>query len=218
MRAVIFVNGQVDGYADLARWLRPGDHLICADGGTRHCLALGLTPDVVVGDIDSATPAAVAALAAQGVEIERHSPVKDQTDLELALERALRDGAQEILLLGALGGRLDQTMANLLILAQRRWPVPVRIAEGRQLAQVIYGGDTLTLAAPAGRMVSTIPFSAEVTGVTYIGLQYPLVDAVLHFGSTRGISNVVVEPPATIHIESGALLVVTEQSPGEPTN
>ena len=210
MRTVIFLNGQVNDYTDLARWLRPDDRLLCADGGTRHCLALGLTPDVVVGDLDSADPAVIAELAAKGVAIERHPVAKDQTDLELALERAFHDGAQEVILLGALGGRLDQTMANLLILAQRRWPGPVRIAEGNQIAQVIYAGDTLTLDLPPGSTVSAIPFSPQVTGVTYSGLRYPLVDGTLAFGSTRGVSNEVVAPPATIYIETGTLLVVTE--------
>lgn len=210
MRAVIFLNGEVNDYTALARWLQPGDRLLCADGGTRHCLALGLTPDVVVGDLDSADPAVIADLMAQGVAVERHPVAKDQTDLELALERAFRDGAQEAILLGALGGRLDQTLANLLILAQRRWPGPVRIAEGAQIAQIIYGGDTLTLDLPAGSTVSAIPFSPQVTGVTYSGLAYPLADGTLTFGSTRGVSNEVAAPPATIHIEMGALLVVTD--------
>lgn len=210
MRAIIFVNGMVENYDSLRRWLQPEDYLICADGGTRHCIALGITPHAIVGDIDSADPAVLADFVRQGVEIERHPPAKDQTDLELALERALRDGAEEILLLGALGGRLDQTLANLHIVAQRRWPIPIRIAEGAQVAQVLTGGDRLTLTAPIGSTVSVIPFSSEVTGITYTGLRYPLHDAILRFGSTRGISNEVAESPTTIEIGEGVLLVVVE--------
>src|SRR6478672_4671685 len=101
MRAVIFVNGLVDDYTPLARWLRTDDLLIGADGGTLHCLALGRQPHVVVGDLDSLEPALVARLASQGVTIERHSPIKDQTDLELAVECAQRHGADQVLLLGA---------------------------------------------------------------------------------------------------------------------
>ncbi len=210
MRAIIFVNGMVENYDSLRRWLQPEDYLICADGGTRHCIALGIAPHAIVGDIDSADPAVLADFARQGVDIERHPPAKDQTDLELALERALRDGAEEILLLGALGGRLDQTLANLHIIAQRRWPIPIRIAEGAQVAQVLTGGDRLTLTAPIGSTVSVIPFSSEVTGITYTGLRYPLHDATLRFGSTRGISNEVAESPTTIEIGEGVLLVVVE--------
>ena len=129
MRTIIFVNGIISDYSSLNRWLQADDHLICADGGVRHCLAMGLQPSVIVGDLDSAPSEVVEDLVAQGVLIERHPPAKNQTDLELAIERALQDGADEILLLGALGGRLDQTLANLLILAQRDWPVPLRLAE-----------------------------------------------------------------------------------------
>jgi thiamine pyrophosphokinase len=208
MRAVVFVNGEVQDYTALAKWLRPGDHLIGADGGTRHMLALGLLPDAVVGDLDSLEPETVAKLIAQGVDIERYPVAKDQTDLELAIERGLRAGASEILLLGALGGRLDQTLANLLILAQRNWPVPLRLAEGNQLAQVLRSGETLTLHAAPGSTVSAIPLSAVVTGITYTGLEYPLEDATLTIGSTRGVSNVVASSPATITIDEGVLLVV----------
>jgi thiamine pyrophosphokinase len=213
MRAVVFVNGEVQDYVALARWLRPGDRLIGADGGTHHILALNLQPHAVVGDLDSLEPETVAELAALGVSIEQHPVAKDQTDLELAIERGLRDGADEILLLGALGGRLDQTLANLLILAQRSWPVPLRLAEGCQLAQVLRSGGMLVLPAEVGSTVSAIPLSTSVTGITYTGLAYPLHDATLTLGSTRGVSNVVAAAPATITIREGVLLVVCVQDP-----
>jgi thiamine pyrophosphokinase len=213
MRAVVFVNGEVRDYATLARWLRPGDHLIGADGGTRHILALNLMPAAVVGDLDSLEAETVAELISQGVDVERYPVAKDQTDLELAIERALRSGADEILLLGALGGRLDQTLANLLILAQRPWPVPLRLAEGNQLAQVLRSGESLTLHAAPGSTISAIPLSPVVTGITYVGLEYPLYEATLTLGSTRGVSNVVASSPATVTIRAGLLLVVCVTEP-----
>ena len=208
MRAVVFVNGEVHDYTALRGWLRAGDYLIGADGGTRHILALGLRPDAVVGDLDSLEAETVAELMAGGVAVERYPVAKDQTDLELAIERGLRVGASEILLLGALGGRLDQTLANLLILAQRNWPVPLRLAEGDQLAQVLRSGECLTLHAAPGSTVSAIPLSTVITGITYTGLEYPLVDATLTIGSTRGVSNVVASTPATVTIKEGVLLVI----------
>lgn len=208
MRAVIFVNGTITDYATLAGWLRADDFLIGADGGTVHCLALGRRPDVIVGDLDSVDPQEVVQLAAAGVQIERHPPAKNETDLELALECAHRQGADEVLLLGALGGRLDQTLGNLLILAQREWPFVLLIGEGDQLAQVLRSGELLQARSPVGGTVSVIPLSATVTGITYTGLEYPLIDATLHLGSTRGMSNVVATLPATIQISQGLLLVV----------
>ena len=208
MRAVVFVNGEVHDYTALRDRLRPGDYLIGADGGTRHILALGLRPDAVVGDLDSLEAETVAELMAGGVAVERYPVAKDQTDLELAIERGLRVGASEILLLGALGGRLDQTLDNLLIRAHRNWPVPLHLAEGDQLAQVLRSGECLTLHAAPGSTVSAIPLSTVVTGITYSGLEYSLVDATLTIGSTRGVSNVVASTPATVTIKEGVLLVI----------
>ena len=210
MRAVVFVNGEIADYGALSRWLRKDDYRVAADGGARHLEALGLLPHVIVGDLDSVDPARLARLRAHGVAVERHPPAKDATDLELAVERAVRDGATELLLLGAVGGRLDQTFANLLILAQRDWPLPLTIAEGDQLARVLRGPQSVTLTGPTGGYVSAVALSEEVTGVTYQGLEYPLQNATLRLGSTRGVSNALASSPARISIESGLLLVIQQ--------
>ena len=212
MRAVVFVNGDIADYGALSRWLRADDYRIAADGGARHLEALGLTPDVIVGDLDSIDPSLLARLRGQGAAVEKHPAAKDATDLELALERAVRDGAREILLFGAVGGRLDQTFANLLILAQQNWTVPLAIVEGDQLARVLRGRQSVTLTGPTGGYVSAVALSEEVTGVTYQGLEYPLQNATLRLGSTRGVSNTLASSPAQISIESGILLV-TQQFP-----
>ncbi len=217
MRAVIFVNGEVDNYQILARWLREDDFRIAADGGARHLEALDLAPHVIVGDMDSIDEPLLTRLQLEGVSIERHPAAKDATDLELAIARAVRDGAAEILLLGAVGGRLDQTLANLLFLARQAGSVPVAIAEGDQLARVLRGPQTLRLTGPVGAYVSAVPLSEEVTGVTYRGLEYPLHNATLSLGSTRGVSNILASSPARIAIETGILLVTQQfPSPAEP--
>ena len=208
MRAVVFINGTIDDYAAFAPWIAADDYLVAADGGARHCLALGLRLDAVVGDLDSLEVAEVEQLAAAGVLIERHPVAKAQTDLELAIEFALHQGATEILLMGAVGDRLDQTLANLLILAQREWPATLTLIERNQLAQLVRPGQTLTLQAQIGDTVSILPVSDTVTGITYTGMRYPLTNATLHLGSTRGISNEVAAPPATITITTGRLLVI----------
>ena len=208
MRAVVFVNGILRNLDRWRAWLRADDYLVAADGGARHCLALGRNPHALVGDLDSVTPQLVAQLTAQGVKVERYPAEKNMTDLELALEHALAAGASEIVLLGALGGRLDQALANVLILAQRDWPVPVRVLEAEESALVMHGGETITLDAAVGHTVSLIPLSEEVTGITYTGLRYPLTDATLRLGSTRGISNEVAATPATVHIATDIALIV----------
>lgn len=208
MRAIIFVNGIINDYTRLKRWLRDDDYLIGADGGTQHCLVLGRQPHAVVGDLDSLDPEVVSQLSRQGVLIERYPPHKNETDLELAVNHAVRHGASEILLLGALGGRLDQTIANVLLLARPDWSIPMMLADGEQVAQVIRGGQCLTLAAPIGSTVSLIPLSDQVTGITYSGLTYPLDNATLRLGSSRGVSNTVASLLPTIQLTTGLALVI----------
>lgn len=208
MRTVIFVNGMITDYTQAQQWLRPDDFLIGADGGTLHCLALGRQPHAVIGDLDSLPSALISQLTEQGVVIEQHPAAKNETDLDLAVSYALQHGASEILLLGALGGRLDQMIANVLLLTRTEWTVPISLADGLQLAQILRGGASVILNAPVGSTVSVIPLSPTVTGITYQGLLYPLHNVTLPLGSTRGISNVVAQLPATIQIESGLLLVV----------
>ncbi len=208
MRAVIFINGTINDYASVAQWLRADDYCVAADGGARHAVALGRRLDAVVGDMDSLELEVVEQLAQSGVQIERYPVAKAQTDLELAIEFALRQDVAEILLIGAVGDRLDQTLANLLILAQREWPVPLTLVEGNQIAQLVRPGAVVTLQAGVGDTVSALPLSDSVTGITYTGMRYPLLDATLHLGSTRGISNEVAIAPATVAIATGRLLMI----------
>src|SRR5215203_3818201 len=136
MRAVIFVNGIIPDPAAVRRWVREGDDLIAADGGAHHAVAMGLRPRVIVGDLDSVEPALATELAAQGTELEKYPVAKNKTDLELAIERAIHDGAQEIVLLGALGGRLDQSLANVLLMAQQDWPATIHLVDANEIATV----------------------------------------------------------------------------------
>lgn len=210
MRAVVFVNGEITDYAVAARRLRGDDYLVAADGGSRHMAALGLSPHVIVGDLDSIDEGLLARFQEEGAAVEKHPAAKDATDLELAIARAVTDGAKEILLIGAIGGRLDQTLANLLVLAQQDWNIPLAVADGDQLARVLRGPQQLTLTGPIGGYVSALALSKEVTGVTYHGLEYPLVNATLRLGSTRGVSNTLASSPAQISIERGILLVTQQ--------
>jgi thiamine pyrophosphokinase len=205
-RALIFANGDLR-HLDHARALaRPTNLLIAADGGLRHLTALGWRPHALIGDLDSAE-GDWAALAAQGVHIERHSPHKDETDLELAVRWAIAHGAEEAIILGALGGRWDQTMANVLLLANPAWSAfPVRIVDGPQTLTL--ARDHLILPGAVGDTVSLIPLGGSARGVTTHGLLYPLAHGDLPFGATLGVSNVITALPASITVHDGIVLCV----------
>ncbi len=202
MRAIIFANGVLANPTAEAARLRPDDWIIAADGGTHHALAAGVVPQLLIGDLDSVTPMERARLETAGSQISVFPARKDETDLELALRFAVKR-ADEVLVLGALGGRWDQTLANVFLLAACR-TCPVRLVDDRQ---------TLLL-APArldgrpGDTVSLIPLAGDAHGVTTRGLEYPLSDSTLRFGPSLGISNVMTGTEAEVSVREGLVLIV----------
>ncbi len=208
MRAVLFANGHLPHPLAARRRLLPDDLILCADGGSRHALALGLRPHLVIGDLDSLAIADRAHLDRLGCTIEQHPADKDATDLELALHAARRLGADEVLLLAALGGRLDQELANLLLLAGPQFAdLRLSLADGEQTAWVVR--DRLSVTGQPGDTVSTLALSPQVEGLTYHGgLRWPLHDFTLPFGSSRGVSNEMTAAIAPISLRRGVLLVI----------
>jgi len=207
LRAVIFANGILNDPRQTLAALQPGDTLIAADGGARHCMELGLTPAVVIGDFDSLSDEELARLEADGAQVVRYPARKDFTDLELALQHAVTLGAEEILIFAALGARWDQTLANLLLPAAPGMEmVRIRLLDGPQEIILLRAGEAHFLDGQAGDTVSLVPLGGHAHGITTTGLEYPLTDGTLYFGATRGISNVMLGEQATVRLESGLLL------------
>lgn len=226
MRYIIFANGLLaDPQAEAARWIRPGDLVLAADGGTAHALAAGLPPDHVIGDLDSLPEAQRARLP--HTTFHPYPPAKDETDLELALlwaaaQAKLHNPNSEIVILGALGGRPDQALANLLLLALPALRgLETWIADGAWTCRLLRGGETLRLHGDPGDTLSLLPLGGPARGVTTEGLAYPLTAATLDFGPARGVSNIFTHAVAAIHLETGwlwcfhqRLSLFQEKSPG----
>ena len=201
---IIFANGELP---ETGIALPPDAVVIAADGGARHCLSLGITPKVVIGDFDSLSPAETAALEARGAQLIRYPAEKDETDLELALDYAIAAGAAEITLYALLGGRWDMSFANLLLLAAPRFDgLRFRISAGETAVHILRGGETLTLRGSPGETVSLVPLS-DLHGLTYRGLKWPLSNADLPFGTPRGVSNVLLGERAEISLAAGRAAV-----------
>jgi thiamine pyrophosphokinase len=184
-----------------------GAPVIAADSGADHALALELPVELAVGDFDSATPAALDALAARGTRVERHPPAKDATDLELALRAALALEPRRILVVGGTEGRLDHLLGELLILGSDEFErVEVDAVLGDALVHVIRGERTVQGAE--GDVISLFALHGPATGIETEGLAYPLRGETLIPGSSRGISNEFSAPEARISLESGLLLAV----------
>ena len=209
LRAVIFANGNFNPSTSILSSLREDDLLIAADGGAKYCLAAGLWPNTVIGDMDSLSPSLIQDLKNHGSQMIEYSPDKDQTDLELALTYAVQQGALEILLLGLLGGRLDQSMANILLLTRNEWKdLNLIVSDEPDIAYLMHDNDTVSIQGHPGDIVSLIPLSEVVTDVTTHGLRWQLDQAKLILGSTLSVSNELLETNAKIQIGSGKLFLI----------
>jgi thiamine pyrophosphokinase len=186
--------------------------VVAADNGASTALAFGVRPDVVIGDLDSLTPATLAWLDQAGVPVERYPRDKDATDGQLAVERALKVQPSELYLLGFLGGpRLDQALANVLLLAEVE--IPAVLLDERNECVLVRPHAQHTWRADRGEVISLIPVSSEVTGVTTGGLRWPLETERLRLGETRGVSNEPISEKVSVTIESGLLLVTRHFPP-----
>ena len=214
MRFTVVASGDLaDGDE---RWL-DGSTVIAADGGAVGRDRLRRVPDRLVGDLDSIPDELLAQLADAGVVIERHPADKEASDTELAIEAAIAAGATEIVVLGATGGpRLDHELANVLLLADPQLAGrDVRIVHGPTTLRVLRDGGRLALEGAAGDLVTLLPVGGNATGVGIDGVRWPLAGATLHVGRSRGLSNELTDPPASVSLERGTLLVV-EHRTGEP--
>ena len=185
------------------------DLVIAADGGSLTLERWGITPHVVVGDLDSLDRARVDRLADRGAEVLSHPKEKDESDMELALALAMRRGARDVTLLGAFGSRLDHTLANVTLVADPTYrELALRAVRGTTQLRPLHGGAHLTIERPAGSLVTLLPVRGDAEGVRTTGLRYPLDGDTLAFGRSRGLSNVVTASPATVSLASGVLLVI----------
>jgi thiamine pyrophosphokinase len=204
MRIIIFANGDLPNLEKARALLRDSDFIIAADGGTRHVLALGLVPNIIVGDLDSIN-FDLQPLVEKGTQVVRFSSDKNETDLELAIQHALTLQPEQVIILAALGGRLDQTLGNIALILGTS-PRVIRLDDG--IEEVFFCRDRCEVNGAAGDIVSLIPWQGEVTGVVTTNLKWPLRAETLYPHKTRGISNEMLGDTAAVKIGSGQLLVV----------
>jgi thiamine pyrophosphokinase len=206
-RIIIFANGELPNLNKARLLLRENDYIICADGGTRHALSLAVRPNLVIGDMDSIEKEQLQKLKQDEVAIELFPHDKNETDLELALNRAVELRPKEILVIAALGGRLDQTLANIALLTDPRLStVSVRLDDG--VEEIFFCRDRDQVYGTGGDLVSLIPWQVAVPDVQTENLKWPLKNETLYPDKTRGISNEMLGDTASISIGSGLLLVV----------
>lgn len=213
---VVAGGGPIDPVAIAA--IPDGAMVIAADSGVEHAEAAGLAVALLVGDFDSASPAAVARATASDTEVERFPQDKDKTDLDLALAAARRRGPERIIVVGNAGGRFDHVLGNVAVLADaagevasggdREAALIVEAWFGSAHLQVATPGGTVEVTGEPGSLVSLLALHGPVHGVRTTGLRWALHDEPLMPGSSRGLSNELTVTNATVTVASGVLVVI----------
>lgn len=204
MNALIVLGGDRPDGALLERCMQESDLTIAADSGLAAFDVPGLMPDLLVGDMDSVDPAVLARYEGRLPE-HRLNCIKDDTDGVDALDLAIARGAKTVTLLGALGGRLDHALANLMLLvrAHRRGAFAQILDDHVRIVRV--DGEAV-LRGARGDTVSFLPLG-EASGVTLAGFFYPLQEATLKSDYPLGVSNVVTQDVAVARVRCGDLLM-----------
>jgi len=229
-RICIFGNGELD--SQLLAQIYSQDFVIGVDYGAYWLLKHKIIPQVAIGDFDSVTKAQTRIIERKIRTVKKYQAEKDQTDMELAVNFAISKKPAEIVLYGALGKRLDQTLANIGLLEKiadagiQGW-----IKDTRNAATVVIKGNTSTclvgrLSESEGRQapleqkvkpairswyVSIIPLTKTAT-VTLQGFKYPLNAHQFSRGQTLGISNELTSASGKISVKEGKVLVIESQT------
>lgn len=208
-RAVVFSAVPVE--SEMAAYVQPGDFIVACDAGYRNAAKLGVRPDLIVGDFDSAPQP----------ETDRETivlpHVKDDTDTQFAARWLVEHGYEEVTLLGALGGsRIEHMFANVstgLFLAMHS--IKTILADARSEMHYLLPGKELVLERKDWMYLSVFALGAPMTGVTLQGVYYPLENATLsELDYPLGTSNEFVEPVAHLQCAGGHGLVVLTRADG----
>ncbi len=207
MTVLLFANGDLEAGSWVQPHLEDATLVIAADGGSRYLWQLDYLPNAVIGDLDSLPQQVGAWLNRNKVDLLQFSQEKDETDLELALLYAASLSRDPIKVFAAIGGRLDQTLANILLLAHpalidRR----IELVTAHERAWIVTGKTEIR--GEEGDSVSLIPLDGQVHIGRTSGLQWPLLDEVLRFGPARGVSNKMTAKLATVTVTSGTILCI----------
>ncbi len=206
-RAFIYAAGSYT-YDDVSLYSRikynDNDLIICADGGYNLINEVGIKPHVIIGDMDSVT-----GRLPSDVKIYTYPTKKDKTDLHICVDFAIQHGCDQIILLGALGGRMSHTLGSVIILEY----INNNNASGMILTadmRICLVSDSITIKKENYNSLSIIPLTCVAEGVTTSGLVYPLDNALLKRENNLGISNEFEDAVATISVKKGLLLIVCE--------
>jgi len=199
--ALVICNGEVLSKKAIAPLLRKRPLIVCADGGANKARKLGIRPDVIIGDLDSISPATKKIFSnVKIIQVESQY----RTDLEKALDYLLKHRYQSAVIVGAIGGRPDHSFSNFSILKKYHERIRLLFSDSSCDIQII--DRRITFASEVGSVISLLPLG-RCEGITTAGLEFPLHNESLELGVREGTSNTVVSSPVTIFVKKGSLLL-----------
>ncbi len=182
------------------------DYVICADGGLEKVKKLELRPNLIVGDFDSVDPSVLKDYKNLNIETIKFPEEKDSTDMELAIDHAVKNGFKDIILAGASGTRLDHTLANMILIEKyHKKDINIKMIDNNNLIQMVT--NNMTIPFRKNYYVSIIPLSEKIEGLTLEGFKYPLNNISVEFGSTLCLSNEISEDIGVIKLNKGNAFV-----------
>ncbi len=206
MKTIIIGNGEINNY-DIIREYFDQAYIIACDGGVKHCRAMMIMPNIMVGDFDSANKEDAEFFENLGVLKEKFPVRKNETDMEIAINMAIDKNSTEIYIVGGLGRRFDHSLANVHILLR-----PVRLGIRTCLLDeyniITLVEDSIDIVGEKGQTVSLIPLTTEVKGINTKNLDYALTNATMEIGHSLGVSNVMTDDVATISVGEGVLILI----------
>lgn len=200
-KAYIFASGPVSDYNFVSSLVDKDSYILCADGGLEHCLKCGISPDVVIGDMDSYNG------KVDDKILIKYPTEKDDTDTSLCIKHAIEKGYNEIDIFGAIGGRFDHSFANVqLLLYCKERGVNCRLCDKETL--FVVHNESVKMPVKKGTTISIFSISVKSNNITLKGFKYPLERAKMSNDFPLGVSNISVSEEIEIAVEDGTLLVV----------
>lgn len=208
MRAVVFGSAAIENYGFCKEYIEQADTIICCDGGLEHAKKLAIVPDYIVGDFDSVGEATFVEFQGKDIPIHQFPTHKDETDMQLGIRLALELGGTDVTIIGGIGNRFDHTLANAhLLLWLLKQGIQARLVDERNVVELME--KEMILSGNVGDLVSTIPLSMEVKGLTLEGVAYPLTNYDLRLDDELiAVSNVLTKKTAKITAKDGYLFVI----------
>ena len=208
MIVLILANGKLHKSPALLQLVKEADYIIAADGGARHCEILERLPDTLIGDLDSIPVELLKDFKTRDIEILQHPVRKNATDLELAIDHAIKRGATKIYFAGMLGGRWDMSLSNIFLLAHDKYvKIRLSILSTDCVLHILHPGKH-SFETKIGQRVSLLPLKEDAQDITLTGLEYPLDHYTIPFGSSMGVSNVTSNTTVHIQHSKGILLIL----------